>query len=513
MRLSTNECSRIRVTYSSRLKNRTLCHSQGYISKIQLSHSTFISKSANEGSQESQNESSYNVAIIKFKTVYYKNLLRLKKIEEKDSNMTVGIRRHPYQAHNAVSSAYQYNFATGPDQFVGKSPYRDQQLIDEQTVPQALYQPQMDSYKDLQQDFQGVDPLAYNAWYNSQNYPMYNTNITAYPTFYQAEYDESAMQSNANTPLRQNSIPYASLDQFLPEFDYQQVLENLDLTAYDNPEAFCLEDYADLEQVNEGMNFDVAVKQEKADCDQIDGKNLEEMENVLNNNILSTENAAVNVVTTDSPVSNIGDNNTVTIDNTNEQTLEDQNLMEILELYSPQNSVEWRPSSNYLPNGNQILAGETVVKTEPATNTCEYPASPFSNHTDEGLSAIGVPDEELVQMPVSRFNELILSLTPEQSNLAKDIRRRGKNKQAARLCRKRKLDNISALSDTLTKMQEEKCRLLSEQNEIVAETKELKSSIDMICEMLMKGLNEQNTGLSELSLLHHSNGQTLLVQK
>ena len=424
--------------------------------------------------------------------------------------MTVGIRGHPNQAHNVVSSALQYNnFASVPDHFVGKSPYGDYQLIDEQTVPQALYRPQMDSYKDLQPDLQGMDPLAYNSWY-SQNYPMYNNmNITAYPSLYQPEYNESAMQSN--TPQRQNSIPYPSLDQFLPEFDYQQVLENLDLTAYDNPEAFCLEDYANLEQVNEGMNFDVAVKEEKANCDQIDGKNLEEMENVLNNNILNPDNAAVNVVTTDSPASNTGDHNTVNINNTSEQTLNDQNLMEILALYSSPNSVEWLP--NYSPSGTQIVANETVVKTEPATNNCEYPASPFSNHTDEGLSAIGIPDEELVQMPVSRFNELILSLTTEQSNLAKDIRRRGKNKQAARLCRKRKLDNISALSDTLTKMQEEKCKLLSEQKEIVAETKELKSSIDMICEMLVKGLNEQNLGLSELSLLHHSNGQTLLLQK
>jgi nuclear factor erythroid 2-related factor 1/3 len=321
------------------------------------------------------------------------------------------------------------------------------------------------------------------------------------------------MQGNEHATLRQNSIPHGSLDQFLPEFDYQQVLENLDLTPYEIPEQFCLEDYANLEQVNNGeMNFDVAVKQEKTDCDNLDGKNLEELENVLNNNILNGNNPMVNVVTTDSPVRNAGGNTTI---NTNDQTLDEQNLLEILEMYSSPNSVEWQSPSNYLPSGNQMVAGETVVKTEPNTNSCDFvlPSSPFSDNIDEGLSAIGLPEEELIQMPVSRFNELVLSLTPELSNLAKDIRRRGKNKQAARLCRKRKIDNISALEETLAQMQEKKSRLLDEKKEIVAETEELKSNIDMICEMLMKGLNEQNIGLSELSLLHHSSGQTLLVQK
>ena len=424
--------------------------------------------------------------------------------------MTVGIRSHPYQAQNVASNTYFANNMAG--QSLGKSPYGNQQLIDEQTVPQALYQSQMDSYKDLTPNFQNMDPLAYSSWYNnSQSFPSYNTNFMAYPMTYQANYDStSAIQGNENATLRQNSVTNGSLDQFLPEFDYEQVLENLDFTQYENPESFCLEDYANLEQVHEGTNFDVAVKQEKTDCDKTDGKNLEEMENVMNNNILNTNNAVVDVVTTESPIDNVSGYNTTV--NTNDQTLDEQ-MMEIFEMYHSSPNPDWQSSGNYLPSGNQVVAGETVVKSEPNTNNYDFTASPYSNNSDEGLPAIGIVDEELVQMPVSRFNELLLSLTPEQSNLAKDIRRRGKNKQAARLCRKRKLDNISALEETLTQMEETKSKLLSEQKDIVAETKELKSCIDMICEMLMKGLNEDNLGLPELSLLHHSNGQTLLVQK
>ncbi|XP_028399160.1 nuclear factor erythroid 2-related factor 3-like [Dendronephthya gigantea] len=427
--------------------------------------------------------------------------------------MTVGHRSHPNQAQS-VANTMQY-FANIPGQSAhGKSPYNNNKF-DEQTVPHALYQSPENTYKDMQPDYQ-VDPLAYNSQnYYSQNY-SYNTNFMAYPMFQPINYDTtSALLGNEHLAQRQNSIPNGSLEQFLDNssFDYEQVLQNLDLTQYENPESFCLEDYADLEQVNEGMNFDVAVKQEKADGDNTDGKNLEEMENVLNNNILSTNNPMINVVSSDLPLGNVRDN---TVNLANDQTLDEQNLMEILELYSSPNSVEWQSQSNYLPN--QIpVSGETVVKAEPNTNThnsCDFvlDASPLSNSTEEGLQSIGVPDEELIQMPVSRFNELILSLTPELSNLAKDVRRRGKNKQAARLCRKRKIDNISSLEDTLSQLQKQKSKLLEERREIVAETEEIKSSIDMICEMLMKGLNEQNIG-SELSLLHHSNGQTLLVQK
>ena len=423
--------------------------------------------------------------------------------------MTVGIRSHPNQAQNAATNAYFPMHG----QSAGKSPYARDQFLNEQTVPQALYQP-MDLYKDLQTDFQNMDPLAYS-WYNSTNYPQYNTNIMAFPTMYsQPDYDTtSTVQGNEQAILRQNSIPRGgSLDQYLPEFDYQQVLDNLDLTSYDNPESFCLENFANLDQVNAGVNFDdVAVKQEKEDFNNVDGKNLEELENVLNNNILNSNNPMVNTVTTDSPHSKGGTNAV----NTNEQSLDEQNLIEMLEMYSSANSAEWQPQTSYFSTGDQMVAGETVVKTEPNINSCDFvfSDSPLSNNNDEGVPAIGIPDQELIQMPVSRFNELLLSLTPDQSNLAKDIRRRGKNKQAARLCRKRKIDNISALEGKLAEMLEEKSRLLNEQEEIIKETVELKSNIDMICEMLMKGLNEQNIGLPELSLVHHSKGQTLLVQK
>lgn len=402
--------------------------------------------------------------------------------------MTVGIRSHPYQSQQMATNVLQ--FANLPGRSVGKSPF----VYDEQTVPQALHQPQMSSYKDLLPE-QDMDPMAYNAWFNSQSYPLFNTNVMAYPSLYQSNYNDasSTMQGNEHGTMRQNSLPNASLDQFLPEFDYQQVLENLDLTQYEN-ESFCLEDYANLEQVNEDVSVNVAIKHEKSGCDITDGKNLEELENVLNNNILNTNNRVANNVVTESPVSDAGGSNIPK--NTNDHTLNEQNLMEILDMYSSPDS-EWQ-SSHYLQNGNQMAASDqTVVKTEQSTNSCDFlqPVSPISDHSDEGLHSIGIQDEELIQMPVSRFNELVLSLPPEQSNLAKDIRRRGKNKQAARLCRKRKIDTISALEQTITQMQDEKSKLLNEQKDILEEIAELKSNIDTMCEMLVKGLNGQNTNL------------------
>ena len=54
---------------------------------------------------------------------------------------------------------------------------------------------------------------------------------------------------------------------------------------------------------------------------------------------------------------------------------------------------------------------------------------------------------DIINSPVDSFNELLtrLRLSPEQIKVCHDIRRRGKNKVAARNCRKRKMDTIDEL--------------------------------------------------------------------
>jgi len=69
---------------------------------------------------------------------------------------------------------------------------------------------------------------------------------------------------------------------------------------------------------------------------------------------------------------------------------------------------------------------------------------------DEKLAreaGITFPIKQIVGLPMDEFNDLLSrqDLTEEQTNICRDIRRRGKNKVAAQNCRKRKLDQVAQL--------------------------------------------------------------------
>jgi len=57
--------------------------------------------------------------------------------------------------------------------------------------------------------------------------------------------------------------------------------------------------------------------------------------------------------------------------------------------------------------------------------------------------------EEMIDSTVEQFTELLSrhTLSEAQSQLVRDIRRRGKNKLAAQNCRKRKLEVIQTVED------------------------------------------------------------------
>jgi hypothetical protein len=72
---------------------------------------------------------------------------------------------------------------------------------------------------------------------------------------------------------------------------------------------------------------------------------------------------------------------------------------------------------------------------------------------------------QVVESNAEEFNELLKensSLTQEQINLIKDIRRRGKNKVAAQICRKRKIDSIDSLKEDVEQLNEMKSILNTE---------------------------------------------------
>eukprot|EP00090_Calanus_glacialis_P010693 TRINITY_DN19139_c0_g1_i2.p1 TRINITY_DN19139_c0_g1~~TRINITY_DN19139_c0_g1_i2.p1 ORF type:complete len:400 (-),score=79.47 TRINITY_DN19139_c0_g1_i2:486-1685(-) len=95
-------------------------------------------------------------------------------------------------------------------------------------------------------------------------------------------------------------------------------------------------------------------------------------------------------------------------------------------------------------------------------NTIQDGNSPTRRMTrDEKLAAqLGMSPrdiERVVSMPMDEFQDYAhqKSLTEDQMNILRDIRRRGKNKVAAQNCRKRKIDQIDELQGKVEEMKKE----------------------------------------------------------
>jgi hypothetical protein len=71
---------------------------------------------------------------------------------------------------------------------------------------------------------------------------------------------------------------------------------------------------------------------------------------------------------------------------------------------------------------------------------------------------------QVVDSNADEFNEIVkeLHLNHEQITVIKDIRRRGKNKVAAQICRKRKIDSIESLKEDVDQLNEMKSALENE---------------------------------------------------
>ncbi|TRY68417.1 hypothetical protein TCAL_02505 [Tigriopus californicus] len=79
--------------------------------------------------------------------------------------------------------------------------------------------------------------------------------------------------------------------------------------------------------------------------------------------------------------------------------------------------------------------------------------------------------QDIIHLPMDEFNDLLSKheLSEEQLTLCRDIRRRGKNKVAARNCRKRKIDQIKQLEDDVQRIRCKKSELIAEHEKLVAQ--------------------------------------------
>lgn len=103
---------------------------------------------------------------------------------------------------------------------------------------------------------------------------------------------------------------------------------------------------------------------------------------------------------------------------------------------------------------------------------------------------INLSISHIVESSADEFNEIIKSvrLNAEQLSVVKDIRRRGKNKVAAQICRKRKIDSIDSLKEDVEQMIEMKSLLEQEQDSLESEVRHLGN----LCESKHVSLRKAN---------------------
>jgi len=99
---------------------------------------------------------------------------------------------------------------------------------------------------------------------------------------------------------------------------------------------------------------------------------------------------------------------------------------------------------------------------------------------------------DIINSPVDTFSEMLgrPGLTPEQSQLCRDIRRRGKNKVAAQNCRKRKMDTIEELQSQVDQVRRRKEQLLRAREELETERARWSSKLSYLEQTVLAGIGK-----------------------
>merc|ERR1719245_1283053 len=100
---------------------------------------------------------------------------------------------------------------------------------------------------------------------------------------------------------------------------------------------------------------------------------------------------------------------------------------------------------------------------------------------------------DIINSPVDTFSEMLgrPGLTPEQSQICRDIRRRGKNKVAAQNCRKRKMDTIEELQHQVDEVRRRREKLLRAREELEAERARWSSKLSYLEETVLHGIGKE----------------------
>jgi len=121
----------------------------------------------------------------------------------------------------------------------------------------------------------------------------------------------------------------------------------------------------------------------------------------------------------------------------------------------------------------------------------------------------------MISSKIEDFNEIITQLDPLRQHVAKEIRRKGKNKLAARNCRKRKIDAIDRLDVGVGELEREKQFLLDERLQLQLEREEIVRKTQFLYEHIFKNLRDER-GLpysqDNYALTYTADGSVYLVR-
>ena len=122
---------------------------------------------------------------------------------------------------------------------------------------------------------------------------------------------------------------------------------------------------------------------------------------------------------------------------------------------------------------------------------------------------------DMISSKIEDFNEIITQLDPLRQHVAKEIRRKGKNKLAARNCRKRKIDAIDRLDVGVGELEREKQFLLDERLQLQLEREEIVRKTQFLYEHIFKNLRDER-GLpysqDNYALTYTADGSVYLVR-
>ena len=124
--------------------------------------------------------------------------------------------------------------------------------------------------------------------------------------------------------------------------------------------------------------------------------------------------------------------------------------------------------------------------------------------------------DQIGRMPVSKFNDLILKLDEMRVHVARDIRRKFKNKIAARNCRKRKIQQIDHLDTGVESLESNLHRLQTENKDLKKDIAELTKRLSWLDQQIFEKLKERDGGQSFSEKTHsllYANDKVFLVSQ